>query len=132
MRRSFLKIAFAIWVIVWIFFISRELFIKGNLNDYRILLSRPLEGKRSYVTGDRLYEFLTFCRDRTPQGATYAFAGVADGSIEKRRAVYYLYPRLENSKPDFIFVYDRAGMGENGCAGFAALDESRYILKKAR
>ena len=112
MKNNIFKIAFAVWVVLWAWFLVRELFVKDNIDTYRALLQRPLEGKRSYVTGDRLYEFLMSCKSEMPEGASYKIVGLEDGSIEKRRAVYYLYPHLESNGAGYI------------------LDAQKYILKK--
>lgn len=132
MKYRILKILFLVWMILWLMFVARELFVKSNIADYRALLSRTLEGKRSYVTGDRLYDFLTFCRKNLPPDAAYELAGVEDGSIEKRRAVYYLYPALESRDPEFILFYDIAGPARGGYEKSASMDGSRYILKKMK
>jgi len=109
-----LKIIFLIWVALWVAFLIRELFVKNSVSDYAALLSRPLEGKHSYVTGDRLYDFIILCKKDIPEGATYKIVGVEAGSIEQRRITYYLYPRLESQDPDFI------------------VDASKYELKKVK
>lgn len=113
MKNDIFKIAFGVWVILWAWFLVRELFVKDNLDIYRALLQRSLEGKRSYVTGDRLYEFLMSCRNRMPEGSTYKIVGLEEGSLDRRRAAYYLYPDLESNEPAYI------------------LDTEKYILKKS-
>ena len=112
MRRNIFKIAFFVWAGLWAWFLVRELFVKDNIDTYKALLQRSLEGKRSYVTGDRLYEFLTFCRNKMPERSSYKIVGLEEGSLDKRRAAYYLYPDLETSEPSYI------------------LDAQKYILKK--
>ena len=132
MKYRILKITFLVWVALWVWFVVRDLFLKDNINSYRVLLTRSLEGKHSYVTGDRLYEFLTFSAGKIPAGASYDFVGFAPESLENRRAVYYLYPLIEKEKPDYILVYDRPGFEEEGYALTAKMDESRYILKRKK
>ena len=130
MKYKILKIVFLVWVIVWIFFIARELFVKDNLSDYRKLLPLSLEGKRSYVTGDSLYEFITFCKKRLPGNITYRLMGLHDDSLAKKRAVYYLYPRLERRKGvDFVLVFDRPIFEDIGYDMPFKLDDRRYVLK---
>jgi hypothetical protein len=107
MKYTILKIVFAVWVGLWLFFFARELFIKDNLRDYKALATRDLGGKHAYVTGERLYGFLKLCKDSLPSHATYKLTGIEDGSIEKRRAVYYLYPLVESNDPDFVLVYGK-------------------------
>ena len=111
---AILKIIFAVWIALWIGFFARELFMKNNLRDYSALLSRTLEGKHAYVTGDKLYSFLEYCKKNMPEGATYKIIGVEEGSIERRRAVYYLYPNVEGKNPDFV------------------IDMSQYTLNRGR
>jgi len=83
-------------------FFARELFVKRNINEYKVLLARTLEGKRAYVTGDRLYDFLVYCKAKMPEKCTYKITGIEEGDLESRRAVYYLYPSLRSADPDFI------------------------------
>jgi len=122
---------FSVWIILWAFFNIRELFIKGNINDYNILLHRAtLDDKRAYVTGDRLYEFIRFCNDKLPPKATYRWVEADKGDHSRRRFTYYLYPHLEMNDARFILVYDNRDVPKNGYEIFAALDDNRYILKK--
>ena len=130
MKSKSLKLLLILWIALWIFFMAKNLFIKGTLHDYNILLSRSTEGRRSYVTGDRFYEFLTFCNNNVPKGATYRLIGVDDESIERRRAVYYLYPHLEKLNPDFILIYNGSNAALKGYDLFATLDNDRYIMRK--
>jgi hypothetical protein len=120
----------AAWVIIWISFNAREIFVKGGLDDYRNLLSRTFEGKRSYVTGDRFYEFLVFCNERLPAGASYEMAGIEDQSHDRRRASYYLYPHMEKKGAEYLLVYGLPDAPKGGYGIFAGLDRDRYILKK--
>ncbi|MCM8761526.1 MAG: hypothetical protein NC938_02550 [Candidatus Omnitrophica bacterium] len=129
-RHRVLKILLLVWIILWLSFTGRELFIKGNLHDYQMLMTRSLEEKRSYVTGDSLYELLTLCNERTPADVTYSIIGIEEGSLDKRRAAYYLYPRLEsNVRPDIIIVYNKPGVKKAGYTFLAGLDDSRYVLR---
>lgn len=130
MRKKILALALAAWVILWIFLTFRELFWKGCFYDYKKLIARSLEGKRSYVTGDRLYEFFTFCRSNLPESSTFDFAGLEEGSIDMTRAGYYLYPNLRKSDAEYILAYDAAGFKKSGYGLFARMDGDRYILRK--
>lgn len=131
MKYKVFKLVFTIWIIIWAFLLMREAFIKGSLRDYSILLNRSLEGKRSYVTGDRLYEFLVFCNDKLPEGAAYRWAKTDKVDHARRRATYYLYPRLETEEAGFILIFDEPILTENtGFKIFSRLDDARYIMKK--
>ncbi|MFH1190136.1 MAG: hypothetical protein V1682_05530 [Candidatus Omnitrophota bacterium] len=102
MKYKILKIMFAAWVALWAGFLARELFVKNNIRDYKALLSRTLEGTRAYVTGDRLYGFLTYCKSKMSGRSTYKIVGLDEGALESRRAVYYLYPNVRSSDPDYV------------------------------
>ena len=106
MKPGILKAIFIVWIAVWLAFLARELFVKGAVRGYGVLLSRPLEGKRSYAYGDRFYEFLVYCKGRIPERGAYKLTGIDEGSIEKWRAVYYLYPRAEKEDAEYIIGYD--------------------------
>jgi len=130
MTKKTFKLLFYVWIVVWLAFTIRELFVKGSIREYGVLLSRSYEGKHSYVTGDRLYEFLVFCTKAMPKGSSYRLIGLGEGSLEKRRAVYYLYPHLESEKPDYILAYDLPKAPGPGYEISAGLDDGRYILKR--
>ena len=133
MRYKLFKMVFLVWIILWAWFLIRDLLLKDNLNDYRNLFARSsLEGKHSYVTGDRLYEFIIFCASNMPPGSSYKFAGLEEESIENRRAVYYLYPMIEKKDAEYILIYDRPGTAAKGYSMLKKLDDSRYILKKEK
>ena len=134
--KKILKLAFIVWVALWAFYTVRELVksrSQDSLKDYITLASRSLEGKRSYVTGDKFYEFISFCDKKLPARASYKWFGVDDLTLEERRATYYLYPHLKKKGgADFILVYMSAEPEsiKRGYELFARLDDSRYILKK--
>lgn len=129
---------FLVWVAVWLLFLIRDTFIPDHkhpsaFSDYKILLSRSTEGKRSYLSDDRFYEFLAFCKEKLPPGASFKLAILNENfcwSIYKRRAIYYLYPHLEEDNAGFILVYDEYDVPKTGYGIFARLDNKRYILKK--
>ncbi|MDP2913081.1 MAG: hypothetical protein Q8N91_03640, partial [Candidatus Omnitrophota bacterium] len=57
-NKKILYTILTVWTVLWLHFMMRELFLKGSTHDYKRLLGRDLDGKRSYITGDRLYEFI--------------------------------------------------------------------------
>ena len=120
---------------MWISFFARELFLKSNFTDYKILLSRTLEGKQSYVTVDKFYELLKFCKKIMPEGSRYALRALEenfDWSIYKRRAIYYLYPDIESDDPQYIVVYNEPNVRNDKYEVAGSLDEKRYLLKKKK
>ena len=126
-----IRAAFAVWIILWINFILRDLFKKGLFYDYAALIKRDAEGRRSYVYGDYLYAFLRLSKQKLPAGSTYSFIDGKEYSIDYRRSAYYLYPLLQSDKPDYILVYNTAYQ-KKGYTLFAELDSNRYILKRVK
>ena len=128
--KFFMTLAFGVWMAIWVVFTAREIFVKDNLRDYKALAHRSFEGRKAYVVGDKLYEFLTFCNSRLPEGAAYMWPETNREDLDRRRATYYLYPHLETDNAEFILVYGEPDTQRAGYGVFAALDKSRYILKK--
>lgn len=132
MKNKIFKLIFTVWVIIWIFLLIRETFVKGSIREYDALLHRSLEGKRAYVTGGRLYEFLDFCNTNLPEGAKYMFLGLEKDSHDKRRAAYYLYPHLEAEEAEFLLVFNEPILSRAGYEIISKLDDTRYILKNSK
>jgi len=130
MANRIFRIILIVWVVLWACFIVRELFVKKHIREYGTLLSRDAEGKRSFVTGDRLYGLLQASEKIIPAGSAYRLIGSEDGSLDKRRAAYYLYPRMEKEPAEYIIVYDLPVRLEPGYRIARQLDEKRYILKR--
>jgi len=108
-----LKLIFAVWLVLWLVFILRDLFVKSNFHDYAQLLPRTLEGRRAYVTGEKFYEFLTACNKIIPENGRYIWVGMEEVSLDKRRADYYLYPRLEaKGEAEFTLICRKSNTGE--------------------
>lgn len=128
--RKILILLLIVWVAIRVHYVVRETLRKDYLDDYRALLSRGLEGKRSYVTGDRLYEFISFCRSRLPSGSAFRLVGIKEDSIDRIRAIYYLYPNVEDNTAEYLLVYDAKDAPSIGYRLFARLDRDRYILRK--
>lgn len=129
MKRRLMLLFLIVWVILWASFNIRELFMKGNIHDYKVLLSKNIDDKRSYVTGDRFYEFLKFCNTVLPDSAEYRWVKTCKDELDRRRSTYYLYPHLESEDARFVLVYDDAYMPDQAYEVFAVLDNARYILK---
>lgn len=130
-KKMIVRVILAAWVIIWAVFLIRPFFAKGILTEYSVLLKLSSEGKRAYVTGPRLYEFIKFCKTFLKSRSTYKVIGVEDLSLDHRRVRYYLYPNLENRSADFILVYKVKDFQQSGYKMFKILDSERYILKKA-
>jgi hypothetical protein len=130
MKKNILKILFLIWVIMWASFTVRELVGKGQLKEYKTLAKLSLEGKYAHITGKELYELIALANNTLPEGSSYKLIGLEEGSIEKRRAAYYLYPAIEKEDAGYILIYNTPGFSAEGYDEFKKLDDSRSILKK--
>jgi len=91
-----------IWCVLWANFTARDLYKKGKLKDYKILLKSNAEGKHAFVYGRRFFEFLEFAKSQMPESARFDLIGFGDFSLDGRRAMYYLYPRLRAKNPEYI------------------------------
>lgn len=119
-----------IWVVFWINFTARDLFKKGLLKDYKILISKSYEGKVSYTYGDDFFDLLKFSKGNIPNASTYKFIGIEEGSLESRRGIYYLYPLIQSKTPDYIIAYN-VKKQIPGYRVFKKLDNNRFILKRS-
>lgn len=117
------------WIALWINFIMRDLIKRGDLYDYKALIARDATGKKSYTYGDRLFKFLSFCKNILPKSANYDLVGIEEFSLRERRAIYYLYPHIKKEKPSFLLVFDRPGFKRRGYVLYRELDNSTFILK---
>lgn len=118
------------WLVIWVFYIGYDLFAKGRLQEYARLLPMTVEGRHAYVTGGRLYEFISFADERLPPAAGYRLKGLAWDSLECRRTAYYLYPHLGSDDADYLLIYDSPEAPDSRYDEFARLDETRYIMKR--
>ncbi len=129
-KKKVARIVFGIWLFLWVLFLIRP-YVKNDLyREYKVLFSRSLDGKRAYVTGDSLYEFILFCKEAVPLPSSYRIIGLEKQPHAERRVIYYLYPHIESATPEYIFVYDQETFMYNGYTFFKQLDERRYILKR--
>lgn len=131
MKTVILKLLFAAWIVIWGYFILREIFIKDNLRDYRTLTGLSLEGKHARVTGERLYDFLLFCKGAIPEGASYSLSGVEDGSLEQRRSAYYLYPMIPKGPAEYMLVFGKDPANLEGYVAYSDAPGLGHILKRA-
>jgi len=124
-----MRVVFVVWIVLCINFIARELFKKGYIKDYITLLSRDEDGRRSYVYGDDFYGLLKYFKDNAKPGTTFRISGIKELSVDDRRAVYFLYPFLKSSEPDYILVFNE-DVKDDRYEMSSKLDDKRYILKK--
>ena len=129
MKKKIFIVILLVWVALSLSFTARELFRKGQIKVYKKLFSLSLDDKRSLVTGEKLYAFIKFINENLPEGESFKIVGLDEVSHDKKRALYYLYPHLEDEKAGFILVFDSIYTDE-GSDVFAKFDDTNYILKK--
>jgi len=129
--RKLTLIITAIWIVLWVNFILRDLLKRGALFEYAELLKRDAAGRRSFVYGDGLYSFLEFAKKKLPEGASFKIVGIEKYSIEHRRSVYYLYPRIESERPSHILVFGPKGYRMNGFKKIYELKGVCLILERS-
>ena len=132
MARFVVRIILVIWVIIWAIFLIRPLIKKDLIRDYSNLSKLSTEGKRAYVTGLRLYEFIRVCNQTMPKPSSYEVIGIEKDSLEHRRVRYYLYPNIEKKEPEFLLIYGTKDYKREGYKIFKILDLDRYILRRAK
>ena len=126
-----LNFLLALWIPIWVFFSSWP-YVKSpsKFAETLSLLRGSLEERRAIVYGKQFYRFLTFCKEKLPAGARFQLADVEYASIDKVRAVYFLYPCLFSEDPEFVLVFGLPGFRQEGATLLASLDEGSFILKK--
>lgn len=127
--KKIVLILFSIWIVLWVNFILRDLFVRGDFADYKVLLTRDRAGKTSYAYGDRLFKFLNFCKESLPEQASYALLGVEKLSLADRHVTYYLYPHIRKENPDFLLIFNTPGFNKEGYRSYKRLNEETFILR---
>lgn len=131
-KKTILRIILAVWIIIWAIFLIRPMFKKNLVGDYSNLSRLSSEGKRAFVTGPGLYEFIRVCSQSMPKPSSYEVVGIKKDSLEHRRVRYYLYPNVEKGDPEFILVYGTKDFKRKGYRAFKILDLDRYILRRVK
>ncbi|MGD2278783.1 MAG: hypothetical protein PVH45_01655 [Candidatus Omnitrophota bacterium] len=104
-KQKFLKSVFIAWIALWVFFLIRE-DKDGQYKMMGYLYAHSGEDNARYITGEKLYDFILFCKDNILPGSTYELAGFEKFSIDEVRARYYLWPLVSDAdEPDFRIVY---------------------------
>lgn len=129
-KKLTIRILLVIWVAVWALFLIRPYCKKGLWREYAALMRLSLEGKRAFVTGNDLYNFIRFCNDSIGPNSSYRIIGLEEDPLSYRRAVYYLYPNIDKDDPDFFLIYKKTGVLPEGYRSFKILSDDAYILRK--
>ncbi|MBL7158812.1 MAG: hypothetical protein ISS91_04825 [Candidatus Omnitrophica bacterium] len=131
LKKSFIfGLAVSVWFVLWVNFLVRDLFTKGQLAEHVEFLKASRHGKYEIVYGKRFFEFLTFVNESIPRGSDYNFRGVEPLSLEWRRGVYYLYPLMMSEDAEYLLVFEKPGYSMNGYKLFRKFDNGRFILKR--
>ena len=132
-RLMILRIILVVWIAIWLLYLIRPYFKKDLMGKYRTLISRPLEGKRSFATGDELYGFMTDCRDSIlDERFTFSVAGLDDDALARCRLAYYLYPAVSIDDAEYVFVFKKSDHKLSGYSIFREFSRDKYILKKVK
>ena len=110
-KKNIVKAGIVLWIILWANFIIRDLVTHGELDNYAAMAGMSPDERRAYTYGGRLYGFLKFAKAAMPKDATCEIRGVKPLSIAHRRAVYYLYPILEQNGAEYVLFFDEPGRG---------------------
>ena len=137
-KRSTVAVLVLVWVVLWINFVARDFYAKGYLGEYYALARATAREKHALTYGTHFYDFLEFVKQNTPEDARYGLRGIKEDSLDGRRAMYYLYPRLVSSTPAYIFVYSDTGTKSNlaqevsGFRLYRKSDQGFYIERIGR
>lgn len=131
-KKIIVRAIFIIWIFIWILFLIRPYFKNDLLKEYSTLLGLSLDGKRAYITGIQLYEFIKFCNSSIKPPSSYMIRGLEDRPLDHQRAIYYLYPNIEKETSQFLLVYNTKDAPKEGWVIFRILDSNKYILKRVR
>ncbi len=127
-----LRIILSLWIPVWAFYwiwpvVKRPDRLTRNL----ALISTDSDGRRAIAFGENFHRFLRFCDEKLPPQSSFRLVGVDKSSIDRARALYFLYPRLASTEPEYILVYGDSGYLQPNSELFATLSSSQFILKSA-
>ncbi len=85
------KAIFATWLILWVVFLVRE-DKKGQYKDLWYFYTHGYNEKVRYILGEDLHDFLIYCKENIPEGASYSLSGFGEFDIASVRARYFLWP----------------------------------------
>ncbi len=129
-KENILKAVFAVWLVLWVFFLLRE----GKDGQYRslgYLYTHGYDEKMRHVIGDELYDFLVFCGENMPEGATYELSGFERFSVSEVRARYFLWPlKSVGEGGDFKIVYGGGEMTSPGYALYKRYGSAGRLFKR--
>lgn len=126
-KKKILAALFITWVCLWMVFLVRE--EKGD--QYKTLIkmySSCGPEKIRYIVGPELYDFIGFCKENIPAGATYAISGFEKYSIKEVQSRYLLWPLRSVKNAEYIVLYGSGNVP--GYREFKSFEGKGSILKK--
>ena len=84
--------------------------------------------------GERLYDFLSFCKQELPANATFQLIGFGEKSFEEVAARYFLSPLLTNNEAgEFKIIYGANASSFPGYAEYARDgDLGRILIRRGK
>jgi len=127
-KKNLIRSILVIWCVLWLFFLIRE-DKDGQYRGLRELYCLKGEARTRHVIGGDLYDFLTFSREKIPQGSTYEILGFEKYSIDEVRARYFLWPlKAGKGGTDFKIVYEEGVRVPAGYEEFGRFGKKGYLL----
>lgn len=117
MKRKLFYSIFALWLVLWFFFLVRE-DKDGQYKALAYLYQHGYNDKVRYLMGPELYDFLVFCKKHMPNDSTYQLVGFKrfsgdlrmgpeKMSISEVRARYFMWPLRNAGKgAEFKIVHE--------------------------
>ncbi|MDD3296593.1 MAG: hypothetical protein PHU64_04445 [Candidatus Omnitrophica bacterium] len=125
------KVIVVIWLIIWGWFFLRQFRIDEHLfPTYKKLFSSGNEERRRLVFGENFYDFMKFSKHSIPSGSAYEIVGLEADSVDLVRLVYFMYPCLRSSEPEYILVYEQPGFDDKELGFHSLFDGKSFILKR--
>ena len=123
-----LRLIIIAWVMTW-----AGLLIHGKKDrQYKALAylyTHAPEERLRYVTGERLSDFIDFCRENLPEDATYRLWCFGNLSLDEVRARYELWPlKRVKDNADFILSFEDKGEVLEGYKEYKRFDGNGLIM----
>ncbi len=129
-KRNIFKIIFAVWIVLWLLFLIRQ-DKDEQYSALRYLYTHDSAEKVRFAYGEELCDYLVFCGQNIPEGATYQLLGFKKFSIHEVRSRYFLWPlKGSDEDPDYKIVYGDVTLKPPGYKEFKRFGTIGRILKK--
>ena len=130
-KKHIFNIVLIIWIVLWILFLIRPS-KDGQYAELAYFYSHGYEDNVSFLLGNGLYDYIQFCKENLPAGATYELRGFKEFSIKEVRSRYHLWPlRSVKESPEYVIVYGSEELNRPGY-NFYMRSEERRVGKECR